>query len=69
MDKISSLQSLSDYGLGDSDIEDSDNENDESLIQVMSMRVNPAPDVLPVLHSASRVVTTSKSQVKLKKAP
>lgn len=27
--KMSSLQSLSDYGLGDSDIEDSDNENEE----------------------------------------
>lgn len=31
MNKISSLQSLSDYGLGDSDIEDSDNENEEQL--------------------------------------
>lgn len=55
MDKISSLQSLSDYGLGDSDIEDSDEEKDERSI-VQLARVNSAP----VVHSAPRVVSTSK---------
>lgn len=54
MDKISSLQFLSDYGLGDSDIEDSDDENDERPVQLA--RVNSAP----VVNSAPRVVSISK---------
>lgn len=57
-EKISSvLQSLSDYGLGESDIEDSDNENEETTASI------PTVNSAPFVAAASRVVTTSKANL------